>query len=365
MRICRIPKGVLRAHGDRDGVYRDHVKQFTCSPGKFVAGAHKVNPRRPGQVHRVRGVQFLRVEGGNPFSGMSAASTVEQVSLIGAELSRRAEQLGAAVAAAVRGDIGFYRHGQVVSHDQRVESCTANVRFICDGLAEPRSFDTTPAAVTGESRAQSRVPLPVVMAAYRVGSHLMWQALLEVVEAHSEISRHTLLTVTERIWEAQDVYTEAMTTAYRRRATRQAIDDEAERAALTKPCSPAPYWPVTVRGRSRTCWGFRRRGLMSSSLRVPPSWASMRCQASTTSCAALTFIRRGDCYPSSKSALSDVNLRLANAVLGDLDRVADGERDLLYQTFREWLAHRGSVPEAAAALFCHPNTVRHLPLDGS
>lgn len=38
--------------------------------------------------------------------------------------------------------------------------------------------------------------------------------------------------MTERIWEAQEVYTEAMTTGYRRRATQQAIADEAERAAL-------------------------------------------------------------------------------------------------------------------------------------
>src|SRR5271157_2264753 len=168
------------------------------------------------------------------FIGMSADSTAEQVSLIGAELIRRTEQLGAAVAAAVRDGIDFYRHTEVVSHDQLVESCIANVRFIFSGLAGPQSFDTTPATSTGESRAQSRVPLPVVMAAYRVGSHVIWQALLDIVEAHSEISRHALLAVTERIWEAQDVYTDAMTTGYRRRATQQAIDDETERAALTE-----------------------------------------------------------------------------------------------------------------------------------
>ncbi len=72
------------------------------------------------------------------------------------------------------------------------------------------------------------------MAAYRIGSHLIWQALLDIVEAHDEISRHALLAVTERIWEAQDVYTNAMTNSYRRRATQQAVDDEAERAALTE-----------------------------------------------------------------------------------------------------------------------------------
>ncbi|WP_442791146.1 helix-turn-helix domain-containing protein [Mycobacterium sp. Aquia_216] len=53
----------------------------------------------------------------------------------------------------------------------------------------------------------------------------------------------------------------------------------------------------------------------------------------------------------------DVNLRLADAVLGRLAGVPDS--DLLYRTFRVWVAHRGSIPEAAGALFCHPNTVRH------
>src|ERR1700759_5011546 len=110
---------------------------------------------------------------------MSAQRRAEQVSLIGAELTRQTEQLGAAIASAIRDEIDFYRENSVVSQQQLVESCTDNVRFIFSGLAEPQTFDTTPAALTGESRAQSRVPLHVVMSAYRVGSHLIWQALLD------------------------------------------------------------------------------------------------------------------------------------------------------------------------------------------
>src|ERR1700754_1150123 len=165
---------------------------------------------------------------------MSAGKTAEQVSLIGAELIRQTEQLGAAVACTIRDEIDFYRDSETVSQLQLVESCTDNVRFIFSGLAGPQTFDTTPAALTGEFRAQSRVPLHVVMSAYRVGSHLIWQALLDIVEAHGDITQQALLTVTERIWEAQDVYTEAMTSGYRRRATQQAVADEAERAALTE-----------------------------------------------------------------------------------------------------------------------------------
>ena len=362
---------------------------------------------------------------------MTADSTVEQMSLIEAELSTRAEQLGAAVASAVRGEIDFYRHTEVVSEEQLVESCTTNVRFIFSGLTGPQSFDTTPATVTGESRAQSRVPLPVVMAAYRVGSHLIWQALLEIVEAHRDISRHALLAVTERIWEAQDVYTEAMTTAYRRRATQQAVDDEAERAAL---CEALCHGTVSTGGHSpweiADLLGIPTRGpyvmvaartpalgkhalpgifeklrsldiysawrllpeqqigivhlpsdaahesliatlgrLSSRGIGLSPQFDDLsdtgtalryaRIAVSGTSDTERVVVFDDSVLSVAAVTAPDVNLRLANAVLGGLNRSTDSEREVLYQTFRVWVAHRGSVPDAAAALFCHPNTVRH------
>jgi hypothetical protein len=359
---------------------------------------------------------------------MSADNTAEQVSLIGAELTRRTEQLGAAVASAVRAEIDFYQHAEVVSSDELVESCTANVRFIFSGLAGPQSFDTTPATETGESRAQSRVPLPVVMAAYRIGSHLIWQALLDIVEAHDTISRHALLAVTERIWEAQDVYTNAMTHSYRRRATQQAVDDEAERAALTEALfsgtvsagrSPweiadllrlptrGPY--VVVAARTPELGKHALPGIVDKlrSLDIYSAWrllpelqigivhlpsdaarasliatlqrmsshgagVSPRFDALSDIGTALRYARIAVTGTSAGEPViefedsvlgvaavtaPDVNLRLADAVLGGLDGAAD--RDLLFQTFREWAAHRGSMPDAAAALFCHPNTVRH------
>lgn len=359
---------------------------------------------------------------------MSADSTAEQVSLIGAELVRRTEQLGAAVASAVRAEIDFYQHAEVVSNDELIESCTANVRFIFSALGGPQSFDTTPAIATGESRAQSRVPLPVVMAAYRVGSHLIWQALLEIVEAHDDLSRHALLTVTERVWEAQDVYTDAMTTGYRRRATQQAVDDEAERAARTEALfsgaasaghSPweiadllglptrGPYVVVAARTpelgklalpgivdilRSSDIYSAWRllpelqigivqlpsdaaranlittlKRMSSHGVGVSPRFDVLSEIGTALRYARIAVTGASDSEPIVEfedSVLGvaaviapDVNLRLADAVLGGLDKVPD--RDLLYQTFRAWVAHRGSIPESAAALFCHPNTVRH------
>ncbi|MEU8823589.1 helix-turn-helix domain-containing protein [Streptomyces sp. NPDC048636] len=50
---------------------------------------------------------------------------------------------------------------------------------------------------------------------------------------------------------------------------------------------------------------------------------------------------------------------VARTTLGALDRVAERDRSLLLDTFAAWLDADGSADRAAAALFCHPNTVRH------
>jgi hypothetical protein len=261
-----------------------------------------------------------------------------------------------------------------------------------------------------------------------VGSHLIWQALLDIVEADGDISQHALLAVTERLWEAQDVYTEAMTTGYRRRATQQAVDDEVERAALTEALfsgrvstghSPweiadllglptrGPYVVVAARtpelGRHAlpsivdklrsvdiySAWRLlpelqigivhlpsdaAHASLIAMLTRmsghgigVSPKFDVLSDIGTALRLARIAVAGTSDSEPVVEFEASvlgiaavtapDVNLRLADAVLGGLDGTPDS--DLLFQTFRAWVAHRGSIPETAAALFCHPNTVRH------
>lgn len=50
---------------------------------------------------------------------------------------------------------------------------------------------------------------------------------------------------------------------------------------------------------------------------------------------------------------------VARTVLGSLDQASERDRALLLDTFGAWLDADGSADRAAAALFCHPNTVRH------
>lgn len=50
---------------------------------------------------------------------------------------------------------------------------------------------------------------------------------------------------------------------------------------------------------------------------------------------------------------------VARTILGLLDQAAEHDRALLLDTFGAWLDADGSADRAAAALFCHPNTIRH------
>ena len=55
----------------------------------------------------------------------------------------------------------------------------------------------------------------------------------------------------------------------------------------------------------------------------------------------------------------EVTKKVATVILGQFDDLPTEEKDVLFDTFRAWLANKGSVTNAAAQLHVHPNTVRH------
>jgi len=55
----------------------------------------------------------------------------------------------------------------------------------------------------------------------------------------------------------------------------------------------------------------------------------------------------------------EVMARVVGSILGPLNRFPAGERTTLLDTLEAWRDSGGSTEQAAAALFCHPNTVRH------
>ena len=55
----------------------------------------------------------------------------------------------------------------------------------------------------------------------------------------------------------------------------------------------------------------------------------------------------------------EVTKKVATVILCQFDDLPTEEKDVLFDTFRAWLANKGSVTDAAAQLHVHPNTVRH------
>ncbi|BBX14098.1 PucR family transcriptional regulator [Mycobacterium novum] len=153
---------------------------------------------------------------------------------LGTLLESRIDELGHEVVDRVRGEVAFYRDNDVVSDAQLFQAAIDNMRFVFLALANRTSFDTSPAAEVGRQRAGAGVPRPAVMDAFRVASHTVWDQMMLFATDSPEISRATLLSATGRFWDAQDRYTEAMTTAYHETATHLAIDDATEQSALTE-----------------------------------------------------------------------------------------------------------------------------------
>lgn len=73
------------------------------------------------------------------------------------------------------------------------------------------------------------------------------------------------------------------------------------------------------------------------------------------------FVCAFDDAPLAFAAVSapEVMNRIEESVLGGLRGLPAEERAVLSQTFQAWLDAGGSANEAAAAIFCHPNTIRH------
>jgi PucR C-terminal helix-turn-helix domain/GGDEF-like domain len=165
---------------------------------------------------------------------MASLDIDAQVIEIGSAVGRRLDEIAQRVASSVRASVEFYKDTEVVTFDELLSSSSGNIRFLFEGLHDGATFDTSPAVATGTSRAAAGVPLPAVMDAFRVATHHLWDAMVEVADADARVGRDALLRATALLWHAQDAYTDAMSAAYRRQAVQQTVDDEAERSALTE-----------------------------------------------------------------------------------------------------------------------------------
>lgn len=145
-------------------------------------------------------------------------------------LRARADELVEAMAAQIEREIGFYRSGGLIPPAELRVSCRANFDFMLESLVSDRS-EPVSARETGRLRAEQGAPLADVMAAYRVGTRYLWDAVLT---ESGRITDQVLVRASSRLWQMQSSYTDAMTDAYRDVQSRRLLEQDQQRSALVE-----------------------------------------------------------------------------------------------------------------------------------
>lgn len=350
---------------------------------------------------------------------------------LGHVLESHIDELSRASLTQIRASVAFYRESDAVTPEDLLQSVVDNYRFVFRALIDNSSFDTTPAARTGTARALAGVPRSAVMDAFRVASHSGWDQMMALPAKHRNLDRHTLLAGTRRFWEAQDLYTDAMTTAYHETASHLLVESAAEQAALTeallqgRPLGEYSVWDVAallglpasgryvittaqpprvgqqplpgISSKLRSLNSYSAWRLLPDILigiiqlptadALPPVVALLE-QVTTTAVGIsplftdltdtsvnLRYARLAMTAQSPRGAgvctfedsvlavaavsAPEVTHRLTQTILGSFAALPAEDRKILAETFAAWVEHDGSIPDAATALFCHPNTVRN------
>jgi len=157
----------------------------------------------------------------------------QQLADLGRALHKRADTLAAAMAARITGEVTFYReHPDVVSPAELRDSCHAHLEFVLGSLGAATARDTSPAQDNGRRRADTDVPLPVLMDAYRVGSRFIWESFVDEAASSGAPDSQTLVRASSRVWMLQDDFIVAMAAGYRDAMTARVLNREHERSAL-------------------------------------------------------------------------------------------------------------------------------------
>jgi len=156
----------------------------------------------------------------------------QQVGEIADALYRRTDELAPVLARAITREVRLYQTARAVPFDVVVSACAGNMRPIFSAIANNSAFDPTPAAELGIQRAGDGVPLASLMEAYRVGFRCVWDAVMKESSVHNHVNGEAMRVLTAKVSAAQDIYTDAMATAYREEKARRVLSDESERSAL-------------------------------------------------------------------------------------------------------------------------------------
>ncbi|PXX11933.1 PucR family transcriptional regulator [Mycolicibacterium moriokaense] len=156
----------------------------------------------------------------------------QQVAEIAEALYERTDELAAGLADAITREVRLYNSTAPVPFELVVHGCATNLRSVLSAIAAGTEFDPAPAVDLGIERARDGVPLASVMEAYRVAFRAISDAALKEVTSQPRVNGDVVRVLTTKILAAQDIFTAAMTAAYRDEQSRRLIGDESEREIL-------------------------------------------------------------------------------------------------------------------------------------
>ncbi|MFI7012362.1 PucR family transcriptional regulator [Streptomyces sp. NPDC050145] len=148
-------------------------------------------------------------------------------------LEGRIDDLAAAMSRTTYENIEFYR-AAVVGPEDLHASMRLNVGYILRHLTDPASssVDLDGPTSTGRRRAQQNAPLPEVLRAYRLGFQYLWDQLLGEARQVGGEAPDALLDAASHIWGLADVYSSALTDAYRQACAERMVETDRRRSAL-------------------------------------------------------------------------------------------------------------------------------------
>jgi PucR C-terminal helix-turn-helix domain/GGDEF-like domain len=155
-----------------------------------------------------------------------------QVAEVAEALYERTDELAIALADAITREVRLYNSTAPVPFELVVHGCAANLRSVLSAIAADTEFDPAPAVDLGIERARDGVPLASVMEAYRVAFRAISDAALKEVTGRPQVNGDVVRVLTTKILAAQDIFTAAMTAAYRDEQSRRLIGDESDREIL-------------------------------------------------------------------------------------------------------------------------------------
>jgi hypothetical protein len=121
-------------------------------------------------------------------------------------------------------------YADIMSFQELVDAVTPNIIGLVESvMANETSLLAAPRR-TGRARAESRVPLTMVLHAYRLTALYIWDRLLRLCGEEPSVSR-ALLDSASALWGTVDVYCQELATAYRDVETEQLLHDARLREA--------------------------------------------------------------------------------------------------------------------------------------